>query len=383
MYNKNPLRVALLLGAWLLVVLAAPVANAAEPARGRNFDHHQTGFPLTGMHTAAPCESCHRNGVFKGTPTQCALCHTQGSGRANTAKPPMHIPTNAACDQCHDTRRFAGARYDHSGVTPGGCARCHNGQMASGKPGNHVVTSSSCDACHSTRAWRPATFDHAMVTPGTCATCHRKPANHVMTTAACDSCHRTTAWRPARFDHATVTQECGICHNGVTATGKPSNHVVTTASCGNCHGTTLWKPARFDHATATAGTCGGCHNGVNATGKPGNHFITSRSCDQCHTITRWRPATSYRHTSALFPGQHNSSVTCNQCHTGNGETVTWPFAAYQPDCAACHANRYKPDPHKKADGTRYTVLELRNCAGSCHIEGRLRSGEHRASGNEF
>ena len=57
--------------------------------------------------------------------------------------------------------------------------------------------------------------------------------------------------------------------------------------------------------------------------------------------------------------------------------------SYQPDCAGCHANRYKPDPHKKTDNTRYTVLELKNCAGSCHIEGKLRSGQHRASAGNF
>lgn len=384
MHNNDYFLALIALGLWLLTALAAPAAAAAEPARGRNFDHHQTGFPLTGMHTVAPCESCHRNGVFKGTPTQCALCHTRGSGRANTAKPAMHFPTNAACDQCHDTRRFAGARYDHSGITPGGCTQCHNGAMAKGKPGNHVRTNSACDACHSTRAWRPATFDHGMVTPGTCGTCHQKPANHVITTAPCDSCHRTSAWRPARFDHSTVTPgTCGSCHNGSTATGKPANHVMTTASCDTCHRTSAWLPATFSHATVVPGSCATCHNGSNATGKPASHFVTSRACDACHTTTRWTPATSYSHTSALFPGQHNSSVTCRQCHTGNSETVAWPYATYRPDCAGCHANRYKPDPHKKSDGTRYTVLELRNCAGSCHIEGQLRSGQHRPSAAQF
>jgi hypothetical protein len=48
--------------------------------------------------------------------------------------------------------------------------------------------------------------------------------------------------------------------------------------------------------------------------------------------------------------------------------VTWSFPSYAPDCAACHANDFRPDEHKKVDTPRilYTVGELRDCAGSCH-----------------
>jgi hypothetical protein len=157
---------------------------------------------------------------------------------------------------------------------------------------------------------------------------------------------------------------------------------------------TAWLPATFSHSTVTPGTCATCHNGSSATGKPSGHFVTTRSCDACHGTTAWRPALSYNHVSALFPGRHNSSVTCTDCHVGNSETVTWPYAAYQPDCAGCHAARFKPDPHKKTETPttiRYTVAELRNCAGSCHIYTdntfstiqKLRSSEHRASDGGF
>jgi hypothetical protein len=49
--------------------------------------------------------------------------------------------------------------------------------------------------------------------------------------------------------------------------------------------------------------------------------------------------------------------------------VTWSSPSYQPNCAGCHASRYKSDPHMKiqSTNTRYTVSELRNCAGSCHV----------------
>ena len=58
------------------------------------------------------------------------------------------------------------------------------------------------------------------------------------------------------------------------------------------------------------------------------------------------------------------------CHTTNAETVVWAFVAYKPDCAGCHANDYRSDPHVKYQSpttVRYTVGELRNCAGACHI----------------
>jgi hypothetical protein len=77
----------------------------------------------------------------------------------------------------------------------------------------------------------------------------------------------------------------------------------------------------------------------------------------------------FRHTSADYPGDHRSSVTCNDCHTSNSQTVAWPNAAYAPDCAACHANDYRSGPHRKYQNpdANYTVSELRDCAGACHI----------------
>ncbi len=368
-----------LAAALVLLVLCAAVlirADAAEPRR-MNFDHTQTGFPLIGQHARAQCESCHIGGIFKGTPTQCASCHMQGSRIAVTVKPANHMPTNAPCDQCHtSTVTWTGARFRHMGVLPGSCTQCHNGSMAPGKPANHVQTTASCDTCHRTSAWVPATFNHATVLPGTCAQCHNgsqargKPANHIQTTASCDTCHRTSAWVPATFNHASVLPgTCAQCHNGSQARGKPTNHVQTTASCDTCHRTTAWIPATFSHATVTPGTCAQCHNGSQATGKPSGHFVTTRSCDACHSTTAWTPVLRYTHSSPNYK-PHNAGVTCKQCHTSNGETITWPFAAYQPDCAGCHASRFKPDAHKKTQTPTtvlYTVSELRNCAGSCHL----------------
>ncbi|HHJ13766.1 MAG TPA: hypothetical protein ENJ79_05220 [Gammaproteobacteria bacterium] len=231
----------------------------------------------------------------------------------------------------------------------GSCFNCHNGNIATGKPANHIASSNTCDDCHTTNAWSPAVFDHNSVSPGT----------------------------------------CNSCHNGSTATGKPGNHIQTNAQCDVCHSTRGWTPANFDHNSVT-GSCNSCHNGTTATGKPGNHFVTSQQCDICHDTRGWTPLV-FRHSSGNYPGDHRRNLSCTRCHRNNSQTVTWPNPAYQPDCAACHANDYDQDEHKKYGNVRYSVSELRDCSGACHeytdsslsTIRKRRSGEHRVSDGSF
>ena len=51
---------------------ACHTEHAFKPA---TFDHAATSFPLSGAHVTAECSSCHVNGVFTGTPTDCWSCH--------------------------------------------------------------------------------------------------------------------------------------------------------------------------------------------------------------------------------------------------------------------------------------------------------------------
>ncbi len=171
-----------------------------------------------------------------------------------------------------------------------------------------------------------------------------------------------------RVDHTAVSGTCTSCHNGTQAEGKPANHISTNAQCGDCHSTLAWIPARFDHAAVT-GSCSTCHNGTNATGKPAAHFQTVLQCDECHNTTSWTTI-RYSHSGAGYPGEHRRAMDCTDCHKTNAQQVPWPNAAYQPDCAACHANDYEADDHKKYESpttVRYTVSELRDCTGACHI----------------
>jgi hypothetical protein len=198
---------------------------------------------------------------------------------------------------------------------------------------------------------------------------------------------------PATFNHSGVTVgSCNTCHNGTTATGKPANHLPTTQSCDTCHRTTAWIPATFRHSGVTTGSCATCHNGTTASGKPSNHFITTQSCDTCHRTTAWIPALTYSHLSPAYR-PHQTGVLCISCHTTNNEVIAWQYAAYRPNCAGCHAGQFKPSEHKKVDtpAVYYTVQELQDCSGSCHIYkdstlssiAESRSSHHRSTDGSF
>jgi hypothetical protein len=66
-----------------------------------SFDHSTTDFPLTGAHTRASCEGCHKGGQNRAS-TVCGECHRrddvhQGSFGLN-------------CERCHSTDSFASVR---------------------------------------------------------------------------------------------------------------------------------------------------------------------------------------------------------------------------------------------------------------------------------
>ena len=323
----------LLLGALLISNVAL-----AQSIRKDSFNHLTTGFPLTGAHEQAKCETCHVQGIFKGTPKDCLYCHGPSSTVSSVTMTQNHIPVSEKCDACHTTQKFYGARFNHASVTPGNCTQCHNGVMAPGKPPNHLITTASCDACHRVMKWLPATFSHASVAPGTCAQCHNgttatgKPSIHLPTSASCDSCHTTTFWTPAaKFDHVGVAPgTCTQCHNGTNASGQKPGHVTTTASCDVCHMPGSWLPAKVDHSGVLPGTCNQCHNGKSATGKKESHIPTTDSCDSCHRTTAWKP-TSFGHKGV-------AQGTCAQCH--NGSIATGKPSKHlvtSSSCDSCHS----------------------------------------------
>src|SRR5882757_4355652 len=335
-----PLAMALLAFAFLMLVPSLRAAAAGTPPITIAFDHLSTGFELDGVHRDLPCEYCHLNAVFKGTPRNCGVCHIRGSTFNATPKTPTHIQSTNNCAACHNTLSFRpDVHFDHSEVM-GNCVTCHNGTIAQGEGPTHPKTSNACEACHTVLSWIPT-----------------KAVDHTQIPMA-------------------VAGFCIICHNGVQAAGKPTGHIATNLECGDCHLTATWLGATFDH-TGILGNCASCHNGIKAVGKQGNHMPTSNLCENCHTTgigskaPSWVPSL-FDHTQAANP------LTCLPCHSG-GEKISTGFVSGQPtnhvplnssttDCVTCHANNPAAQTWTviaASIATLHTGLNVANCL-LCH-----------------
>jgi hypothetical protein len=283
------------------------------------------------------------------------------------------MPAPAAGSAAGVAAAAAGAVFSHANVAGTACVTCHSAASGSGKPVSHIASSNACQSCHTTLSWLPVTrVDHTQVL-GSCASCHNgtiatgKPSSHLPTTAACERCHTTTAWTPARFDHAAVTpHSCTTCHNSVRAIGLPRAHIPTTQQCDSCHGTLAWSPVKVDHTHLTA-SCASCHNNVGAVGFSPGHLRTQIDCARCHSYPDWS-AVNFRHVSSAYPTGRHAKLACASCHTTNTDKVPYASPAEAGSCAGCHAKDFKPAAHPKtAKGVSYTVHELADCTGACHV----------------
>ena len=286
----------------VLALLAVAPAFAAQTRD--TFDHLTTGFELLGQHRDLPCESCHANAVFKGTPHECGACHGVGTAIRATAK-------NA----------------------------------------NHILSTNRCDSCHTPVAWNPAVnFEHTEAL-GSCSTCHNnvqaqgKGPTHIQTDLECDACHSTISWAGAVFKHDGVTSGCASCHNGVQATGMPASHIpIGAAGCEGCHSTTnftTFTGTAMNHAAVAGMPCAACHEagmswlGVSIVTRPPAPHPTSGDCSQCHGST-----TTFT-TSALRPANHiPTNAPCAQCHTNPNDFSQYSVTGAHigvTGCLNCHA----------------------------------------------
>ena len=143
-----------------------------------SFDHSKTVFPLTGAHTTVACSSCHINGQYTTTPTDCYSCHkSQYTGTTNPNHVAAAFPTT--CQTCHNTTAWTGAVFNHtwfpiySGSHQGKwttCADCHTNTS------NYAVF--TCISCH---AHDKTTTDAH----------HSGVRNYVYNSSNCYSCHPT------------------------------------------------------------------------------------------------------------------------------------------------------------------------------------------------
>ncbi|MEW6072945.1 MAG: hypothetical protein AB1726_10200 [Planctomycetota bacterium] len=186
---------------------------------GAGFSH--PGWPLTGAHRTLACEACHAGGVFTGTPTDCYACHADDYA---AAADPNHVALNfpTSCEQCHSTRDWNDAVFDHAGIASG-CVDCHLDDYQATTDPDHAASGfpTTCEDCHNTQNWNDATFDHDFpIDSGPhgsldCADCHLDPGNFA--TFSCTHCHEHRQ-SEADSEHQDV-----------------ENYVWESSACYNCH----------------------------------------------------------------------------------------------------------------------------------------------------
>lgn len=177
-----------------------------------NVDHNLFAFKLEGNHVSVECESCHQNGIFKGTPTDCFSCHAnidEHNGRFGTD-----------CSACHNTTDWKDATFDHN---------------LSNFPLTGAHFSVACERCHATGQFNGLSTD--------CASCHGDPGFHSGAFGLnCAACHGVSTWVPASY---------GLSHPGVADEGGSGvNH--GGASCRTCHPGSVYQS-----------TCLACHDSNN------------------------------------------------------------------------------------------------------------------------
>jgi hypothetical protein len=107
--------------------------NARDNSFSQGRFNHSSVYPLSGMHATTDCASCHRNGVYKGTPRECVGCHRADYDRTTQ---PNHAASGLStdCASCHrqSDPSFGSANFNHNSVFPlvglhaaQACTSCH------------------------------------------------------------------------------------------------------------------------------------------------------------------------------------------------------------------------------------------------------------------
>ncbi|MEO1203389.1 MAG: cytochrome c3 family protein [Pseudomonadota bacterium] len=327
------------------------------------FDHASVGYALTGRHADVACGDCHRDNQFSATPRSCNSCH---------AIDDVHSGDNGtACADCHTTSTWSSIGFDHASETgfaleaghgglacadchtrkdykddlSGGCTACHRGEdFHQGRNGT------ACSDCHTATRWSETTFDHDktdfMLAGGhaslSCTACHKDDVQNELPTT-CGTCHALDDTHGGQMG-----KDCGSCHSQIAWTAPVAfDHDLSTfpltglhaaAACGACH-----ESNRFADAPST---CAQCHAQDDVHGG-----ALGDSCGSCHNANGWTVTAFDHDTQTRFPldGAH-SSVGCDSCHRGDGQSA----ADVPATCGGCHAS---DDPHDGSFGLR---------CGDCH-----------------
>jgi len=135
-----------------------------EPSGWENitFDHDLSAFPLDGAHVNLECSECHKDGVFRDTPTECAACHEE---------PAFHLGlfTGQACSACHTTAAWSPASFEglhtfpmNHGEQVNTCSDCHQPDL----------TQWICFPCHDRVAVDEEHDKEGIINTSDCLSCH-------------------------------------------------------------------------------------------------------------------------------------------------------------------------------------------------------------------
>lgn len=314
--------------------------NGWKPAS--NFDH--SFYSLTVGHDLEDCASCHSNGVFEGTSTDCQSCHLDDYNQ--TTNPP-HQPSGLVaenCENCHSPQSINawGSGFTHNQFSlvnvhdVQNCFDCHLSE-------SFGELQSNCNFCHQMDYQNAQNPNHIQ-------------ANFEVT---CENCHTTIHqdWKPAPwFNHnnffalvgAHASEDCNACHGNGTFVGTPND-------CYTCH------LQDFNSA-----------NNPPHTGYP-------QDCTICHSQNAWEPAGFPNHDNEYFPifyGEHDDEWgnDCSTCHINPNN-----YSEFSCLNGACHPQAEMDDEHDEVSGYVYQSSACYNC----HPDGEDDSPNWRKIRNRF
>lgn len=216
--------------------------------------HQKTKFPLTGAHTAVPCNECHKAGLAHRTDKIL----------------PFHF-ADTSCTACHEDPHHGEFRE----------------RMAKRRPDGTVF---GCEACHNTRSWTDVNgFDHSKT---------KFPLLGAHRTVTCGQCHKPLPGKH-EIQFKGTPQECEACHKEPHG-GQFKNRAGKTP-CADCHTSQRWVPSTFDHDKRTPFPLTGGHANV--------------ACAKCHTTTKLiegNPVVFYRSAPLKCEACHGNAPVREQ-----------------------------------------------------------------------
>ena len=307
-------------------------------ARGFDFDHSKTNYPLLGTHAQVACTACHLSGDFKKQvpSSMCNDCH----------KPDPHKgqfegrPKKGECSECHtvdgwkptlfgvkehDTSKYP-LRGKHASVA---CVKCH---IPAGKDTIYKVKFEACANCH-----KDAHDNQFAAAPynNQCEACHTVTDFHRSTFTIAR--HQNTRFVLAG---AHVAVPCSDCHK--TGTGGRADKVL---------------PFKFEDRACTA-----CHLDPHK-GEFNERMARKRAngmpfgCEACHTVKSWADVSGFDHSKTKFAllGAHRT-VSCGDCHKATTDYAS-RFQGTPQQCEACHG-----DAHDQ----QFAAKDGKTHCGDCH-----------------